>query len=165
MTRQPADLTAQEKRILNIIQTGFPICADPYEQIAASVGCPPHEACAVLARLRAGKIIRRIGGSFDARKMGYVSTLVAARVLPENLDAVASHVCTFAEVTHNYERAHRFNLWFTIIALGRPRLEEILQSVRQMAGVLALPELPALKTIKIKVDFKFSGGHSDAGST
>ena len=39
---------------------------------------------------------------------------------------------------HNYERAHSYNLWFTIIALGRPRLEEILQSVRQQAVVKLL---------------------------
>ncbi len=165
MTTQPAELTTQDRRILDIIQTGFPVCAEPYGALAAAVGCLPDEACTAVARLRERKLIRRIGGSFDARKMGYVSTLVAARVLPEHLDAVAAHVGSFAEVTHNYERANSYNLWFTIIALGRPRLEEVLEGVRQQAGVLALHALPALQTFKIKVDFNFSGGQADAGST
>lgn len=162
MTHTP--LTHQEERMLEIIQTGFPICSEPYVEIAAALGCLPDAACALAARLRKQGLIRRIGGSFDARKMGYVSTLVAARVLPVHLEAAAAHVSSFLEVTHNYERANRYNLWFTIIAFGHPRLETILQSIRQQEGVLALHELPALKTFKIKVDFKFSGEHGHAGS-
>ena len=148
-------LSTVEKAILELIQTGFPISADPYAEIGAAVGCTREEAHGMVVDLRHRGVIRRIGGSFAADKLGYISTLVASRVDPERLGAAAAVAGSFPEVTHNYERAANYNLWFTVIAEHQARMDEILDAVRAVPGVQAVHSLPALRTFKIKVDFKF----------
>jgi DNA-binding Lrp family transcriptional regulator len=151
-------LTPFEAAILNYIQQGFPISAEPYGEIAVEVGSTREDVHAAVQSLRERKIIRRIGGSFAAKQLGYVSILVAAQVDTEHLETVAAVVSSFPEVTHNYERAGIYNLWFTVIAETPERQEEILQHVRQCAGVHGVYPLPATRTFKIKVDFKFAQG-------
>lgn len=158
-----AELSSVEKAILEMIQTGFPISADPYAEIGAAVGCTRDEAHATVVDLRRRGIIRRIGGSFAADKLGYISTLVASRVAPESLEAAAAVAGSFPEVTHNYERAANYNLWFTVIAENQARMDEILDTVRRVPGVEAVHSLPALQTFKIKVDFTFAEGGAHAG--
>ncbi|HOX28981.1 MAG TPA: hypothetical protein PLQ76_07510, partial [bacterium] len=47
---------------------------------------------------------------------GYTSTLVAAKVGPDDVDRAAEVINSFPQVTHNYERDGEFNVWFTVIA-------------------------------------------------
>jgi DNA-binding Lrp family transcriptional regulator len=98
-------------------------------------------------------IIRRIGANFTSRKLGYTSTLCAARVPPEKLARFAEVVNHYPGVTHNYLRRHRFNVWFTLIAESRERLAGILDEIRQASGVDEILSLPAQEVFKIKVDF------------
>lgn len=150
-----AELSATERAILDIIQCGFPLAADPYAEIGAQVGCTGEDAQAITQALRQRGLIRRLGGSFDSRRLGYHSVLVAARVAPEQLEAVAVAVGDYPEVTHNYQRDHDYNLWFTVIAETPERLQQILDDLRARPGVLALHGLPAVRTFKIRVDFAF----------
>lgn len=159
----PQALTSLERAVLEVIQCAFPLCSDPYAAIAAQVGAVRAEVHAAVTGLRRRGIIRRLGGSFAAGKLDYVSALVAVRVDPACLEAVAAVVGAHAEVTHSYERAHPYNLWFTVIAEDQARLETILGTVRQCTGVEAVEALPATRTFKIRVDFSFSRGATDAG--
>jgi DNA-binding Lrp family transcriptional regulator len=154
----PADLSIIETAVLQIIQTDFPIAVDPYAEIGNTVGCTREEAHATMVGLRRKGIIRRIGGSFAANKMGYVSTLVAACVEPEHLEAAAAVAGSFSEVTHNYQRPHHYNLWFTVIGETQARVDEILETVRRQPGVRGVYSLPALRTFKIQVKFNFEEG-------
>ncbi|NOY82179.1 MAG: Lrp/AsnC family transcriptional regulator [Kiritimatiellaeota bacterium] len=156
-----ATLTPLDRRILNCIQLGFPLSRHPYTALAETVACTPEEAHARVSYLRQIGIVRRIGGSFAARSLGYISTLVATRVDPSRIEAVAARASSFPEVTHNYEREDDYNLWFTVIAADRERLQAILQSVRDVAGVYALHDLPVRRMFKIKVDFTF-GAEKDS---
>lgn len=153
----PVELSSLDCAVLDVIQCGFPLCPDPYAEIAATVGSTRAAVHAAVVSLRRRGVIRRLGGSFAASRMDYVSVLVAARVSPEHLDAAAAHLGAFAEVTHSYERAHRYNLWFTVIAETSERLDAILDDIRRVDGVQAVHPLPALQTFKIRVDFKFGG--------
>lgn len=149
-------LTTLENSILDIIQCDFPISSQPYAEIAQRIGSTEAEVLQTINNLRQRKIIRRIGGSFDAKKMGYLSVLVAARVAPDRIESVAEKVNSFTEVTHNYQRAGNYNLWFTVIAENDQRLSDILESVRNCAGVVQVQALPALRTFKIRVKFNFT---------
>ncbi len=144
-----------EKKILDCIQTNFPLSSDPYADIGREVGCKSEEAHAAILELRRRGIIRRIGGIFAADKLGYESCLVAARVAPGNIEEAASRSGLYPEVTHSYERDNEYNLWFTIIAEGPERTKEILDDVRGCDGVKAVYALPATRTFKIRVDFDF----------
>lgn len=151
--RTLADL---ENAVLDAIQSDFPLSAEPYSELALRLGSSENEIYQIVNELRNRKIIRRIGGSFVAKKMGYVSVLVAAKVAPDLLESVAETINAFSEVTHNYQRGSAYNLWFTVIAENDSRLNNILDIVRGCAGVSVLHALPALRTFKIRVNFKFT---------
>ncbi len=149
-------LTDLEKKILEGIQLDFPLCSDPYAEIAKASGCTREEAHKTATTLRKSGVIRRIGGSFVPAKLGYVSALAAACVDSDRLEEVAARASSFPEVTHNYEREGKYNLWFTIIAPGKERLEDISGQVRRMEGVLSLHVLPSKQTFKLRVHFSMN---------
>jgi DNA-binding Lrp family transcriptional regulator len=142
-----------DRAILNEIQSHFPIVARPYAEVGVRVGATEAEVLArVMAMTEAG-IIRRLGANFTSRKLGYTSTLCAARVDPESLDHFVAVVNRYPGVTHNYLRRHRYNVWFTLIAESEERLQQILTEISRTSGVTELLSLPAQEIFKIKVDF------------
>ncbi len=153
-------LSTLECRLLSEIQRDFPLTPDPYAALAAHLDCTREEAHAALLRLRRRGIIRRIGGCCAAAPLGYASALAAARVDPAALEAAAACAGAFTEVTHNYQRAGYYNLWFTIIARPAPRMMDILAAVRGCAGVQAVHLLPGLRQFKLQVCFHFAADAS-----
>ena len=144
-----------DKRILGAVQSGFPVCERPFSKIAGSIGISEQSLIERIEALKERRIIRRFGAVFDSRKLGYVSTLVAVRI-PDagHVPAVAAEINRFDEVTHNYERENRFNLWFTLIAQSRERIGEIISRVKSLPGVEEVRDLPADEMYKIKVNFR-----------
>lgn len=142
-----------DRAILNEIQSHFPIESRPYAEVGRRVGASEAEVLARVAAMAEAGIIRRLGANFTSRKLGYTSTLVAARVAPEKLDHFVAVVNRYPGVTHNYLRRHRFNVWFTLIAESEERLNEILAEISAAAEVEEILSLPAQEVFKIKVDF------------
>lgn len=158
-------MTALPRRILDLIQERFPLACDPYAILAEKLDCTADAAHIAVMNLRRDGIIRRIGGSFIAAALGYRSTLAAAKVDPAHLESVAARVSVWPEVTHNYERPADYNLWFTIIARGDPPMQKILDNVRGYAGVQSVVSLPAIRTFKLRVTFRFSEFESRMSGT
>jgi DNA-binding Lrp family transcriptional regulator len=146
-------LDPADRAILNIIQTRFPLVSRPYAAVAAEVGLTEAEVLTRVTALKEVGIIRRIGGIFASDKLGFSSTLVALKVATEKIEAVALAVSAYPGVTHNYERAHEFNLWFTLVSRTETELEQVLNEIMCLDGVLKLRNLPALKLFKIGVNF------------
>ncbi len=142
-----------DKKLLNIMQEDFPISPEPYKELAKRLGLEEEEVMERIIAFKEKGLVRRIGGIFDPRGLGYQSTLVAVEVLPQNLKEAAERVSSYEEVTHNYQRNHRFNLWFTLIAPGQERMEEIITSVGDLPGVIRTMNLPCLRLFKIKTYF------------
>ena len=150
-----SDLDSVDKLLLGAIQSNFPVCEEPFARIGKEIGLQEQEVIRRIESLMERKIIRRFGAVFDSRKLGYVSTLVGAKIPdPAGLPAVAERVNKFSEVTHNYQRADVYNLWFTLIAASRERIEAILDEIRSLPEVEEVRDLPAEELYKIKVDFK-----------
>lgn len=148
---QPLD--ELDRAILNEIQSHFPIGSRPYAEVGERVGASEEEVLArVMAMAEAG-VIRRLGANFTSRKLGYTSTLCAARVEPSSLDHFVAVVNRYPGVTHNYLRRHRYNVWFTLIAESEERLNQILEEITRASEVLEILSLPAHEVFKIKVDF------------
>lgn len=143
-----------DKKILNIIQTDFPLTAQPFGDLAAKVGVTDEEVVDRIRRLKADGIIRRVGATFDSSKLGYASTLCAMQVPSKRVDEVARVVNAYDNVTHNYLREDKFNLWFTVIAESEQRIEEILDEIRAKTGIATVLNLPALRLFKVRVDFQ-----------
>lgn len=143
--------------ILDRVQSDFPLCETPYDQLAEELSIPREQLLERLQEMIDGEEIRRIGPIFNPRKLGYQSTLCAAAVEPGQCDAVAGFINSFVEVTHNYLRDHRFNVWFTLIACSKDKFGEIVREIENQQGVRQVLILPATKVYKIKVHFNTSG--------
>ncbi len=144
-----------DKKILNIIQTGFPVAHAPYAEIGAKTGISEDEAFERVSSLQEGGIIRRIGASFDSRGLGWTSTLCAMKVPADKIVDVTKVVGRYPNVTHNYEREHVYNLWFTVIAPDQEEIQRILSEIERDSGYGPVRDMPMIKKFKIKVDFKF----------
>ncbi|MDL1968062.1 MAG: AsnC family transcriptional regulator [Deltaproteobacteria bacterium] len=142
-----------DRAILNRIQSDFPITSRPYLAIADDLGLSENDVIKRLARLKKNKIIRRIGGNFVPEKLGFVSTLCAAKVEEEKIDRFASIVNQYHGVTHNYQRNSEFNIWFTFIAPSMEEIEKNLKNIFQETGIKDIINLPATKVYKIKAHF------------
>ena len=142
-----------DRKILNRIQSNFPIASRPYLAIAEELDLDESEVIHRLLRLKKNGIIRRIGGNFFPEKLGFVSTLCAAKVPDDKIDAFAEVVNRYPGVTHNYQRDNSFNIWFTFIASSMEEIEENLQEISRHTGVEEIINLPATKVLKIKAHF------------
>ena len=142
-----------DKLILNRIQSDFPVSSRPYNAISEELGLLEDEVISRVERLKRIGIIRRIGGNFVPEKLGYVSTLCAAKVPPEKIESFASVVNAFPGVTHNYLRDNAYNVWFTFIAPSMAQIEKNLQIIKKKTGIDEVLNLPATKNFKIKAQF------------
>lgn len=145
-----------DKKILDVIQSGFPIAPRPYAEVGRQVGADEGEVLSRVRRLREGGVVRRIGANFQSRKLGWHSTLCGAKVPEDRLDSFVAEVNRHPGVTHNYLRAHEFNVWFTYIGPDREAVQKALAGMSERTGVPIL-YLPAETLFKIKVDFRMGG--------
>ncbi len=153
--RKMVSLDREDRLILNHIQRNFPVTHRPFLALARRTGMKEKEILGRVQRLKDLGIIRRIGASFSAGAVGFSSTLCAAKVPADKIKEFVSVVNSYPGVTHNYEREGEYNIWFTLIAPSRGKIEEILKEISRKTGVRAILNLPATKTFKIAVDFNF----------
>ncbi len=146
-------MDATDKAILNRIQSDFPIASRPFEVIARELGLSEAQVIDRVRALKETGIIRRIGANFVPGKVGFVSTLCAAQVPEERLDHFAQVVNRYPGVTHNYQRDHAFNVWFTFIARSREEIEASLNQIARETGVDTILNLPATRVFKIRAQF------------
>lgn len=135
-------MTELELHLLNDYQRDFPLVSMPFEKIAAQLHVSEREVMDGLQRLRKGGAVSRVGAVFRPNTIG-VSTLVALAAPPEKLTEIARQVSAHPEVNHNYEREHRYNLWFVVTASDSGHLSETLQRIQEETGypLLVLPML------------------------
>ncbi len=146
---------ALDTALLNDFQRDFPLCTRPFEAMAESLGVPEAVVLARFQALCAQGKVSRIGPVFSPRRVG-ASTLVAMAVPQDALNTVAAQVNLFPGVNHNYEREHRFNLWFVLTAPDEAMLQEELGEIRRVTGFDVLP-LPMLEAFHIDLGFCLQG--------
>jgi siroheme decarboxylase len=142
-----------DRKILNRIQSDFPITSRPFLSIADDLGLTEKDVMDRIATLRESGIIRRIGGNFVPEKLGFVSTLCAAKVPEDKIDLFSKIVNRYPEVTHNYQRDNTYNVWFTFIAPSMEEIETKLGEIGKESGVRDILNLPASRVFKIKAQF------------
>ncbi|WP_165066327.1 AsnC family transcriptional regulator [Desulfovibrio sp. ZJ200] len=149
----PGRLDSLDRQLLDIIQTDFPLDPRPYAVLGQRLGISEEQALERVRALRVKKIIRRLGANFQSAKLGFVSTLCAAKVPDAKLETFISEVNAQPGVTHNYLRDHSYNVWFTLISPSREQARKILDQISARTGIVIL-DLPATKFFKIRVDFR-----------
>jgi siroheme decarboxylase len=154
----PLDET--DKRLMNLLQSSFPLEREPFAAIAGEADIDVGEAKARTQRLLDERIIREITPIFDTRALGYSSMLVAAKVDSDNPHRAAAIINAHPGVSHNYLRTHEFNLWFTIATppdseLG---LEGTLDVLKRLTGAESIRQLPTLVLFKINMNLEMERG-------
>ena len=154
----PLDET--DKRLLNALQSRFPLDPRPFETVARKAGMDETEAMDRTAVLLRERIIREITPIFDTTALGYSSMLVAAKVDPEQPQRAARIINEHPGVSHNYLRNHDFNLWFTIATAPDSKLglDGTLEVLQDLSGAESLRKLPTLTMFKINMNLEMEGG-------
>ena len=140
-----------EKRLLNDFQHNLPLSPTPFAAMAKELGVSEEDVIGGLRTLTDLGTVSRVGPVFRPQRCG-TSSLVAMAVPEARLEAVAELVNTYPDVNHNYEREHRFNLWFVLTTSTQDRLQAVLDEIEQSTGLATL-SLPMLAEYHIDLGF------------
>jgi len=164
-------ISVLQQQLINQYQKGFPLCAQPFKQVAGELGYSENEVIDAIKQLDKLDILSRVGPVFDHKKAG-ASTLAAIAVPAVQLDTIAEVINQFDAVNHNYAR-HRhclnndaghkdYNLWFVVTACNSIILKEVLDEIESQTGfpILVLP-MEASYHIDLSFKVNFSGVHHD----
>ncbi len=140
-----------DKELLNEIQWTFPLVTRPFDAIAEKFDTTPEIVKEHLNHLKEVGILRQLSAIFDTRKLGYTSSLVAMEIEHDKLEYVASQINRHPGVSHNYEREHQFNLWFTLAVPPGTDLKTEIDKFNVLKGIKKVRMLPTLQLFKIGV--------------
>jgi siroheme decarboxylase len=146
-----SSLGKSDKELLNEIQWTFPLVTRPFDAIAKKFDTTPEIIKETLKNLKEIGVLRQLSAIFDTRKLGYTSSLVAMEIEHDELDHVASQINRHPGVSHNYERDHEFNLWFTLAVPPGADLNDELKKFNVLKGIKKVRMLPTLQLFKIGV--------------
>ncbi len=146
-----SSLDESDKELLNEIQWTFPLVTRPFDAIAKKFDTTPDNIKNQLNQLKEIGVLRQLSAIFDTRKLGYTSSLVAMEIESDQLENVANQINRHPGVSHNYERDHQFNLWFTLAVPPGADLKDELEKFNILKGIKKVRMLPTLQLFKIGV--------------
>jgi len=132
-----------DRRIINVLQEGFPLVTSPFAAVAAKIGIPESELIARLQRLAETGVVTRFGPFLDAAAMGGAFCLCALSAPADRFEEIAGIVNGFPQVAHNYEREHALNMWFVLATESPEEIDSTALRIEQATGlaVLRFPKL------------------------
>ena len=135
-------LDAADRRIINALQGGFPLCDEPYRAVAANLGLDERDLIERIRRMLDERVLTRFGPMYQVERMGGSFVLAALAVPEERFDAVAQVVNALPEVAHNYRREHRLNMWFVLATEAGDGIERAIRRIEAETGlaVFAFPK-------------------------
>lgn len=149
--RPATPLDDLDRRIINALQGGFPLCDEPYREVADGLGTTEAELLARLQRLLDARVLTRFGPMFQIERLGGRFVLAALAVPEERFDEVTALVNALPEVAHNYRREHRLNMWF-VLATETPA--GIAQAIARIEAATGLPVFAFPKLQEFFVDMR-----------
>ena len=132
-----------DRKIINTLQTGFPITEQPYAEVAEQLGIDESELLQRLKSLLQNKTLSRFGPMYDAEKLGGAFSLVAIKGPEKDFEKVTEVVNSYDEVAHNYQRDHEFDMWFVLATESTQKITEINDDIERRTGlkVFNMPKL------------------------
>ncbi len=146
-------LSVKDKNILRKLQQEFPLDPRPFAVLAAQAGMTEKEMVAFFKDLKKRKVLRYIAPMFDMRKLGIVSSLVAMRVPEAKIARTVAAINAYPNVSHNYNRADDYNVWFTVSAASEKKVNAILAAIRRKSGVEDMLDLRTIRVFKSRAVF------------
>lgn len=164
------------QKLLAIIQDGFPLVERPYKALAEMLNVSEQDVFDEVEKMRASGVIRRIGGVYDSKKLGFISRLCAGKVPASSLDfsaephsqtpmeKFAAVVMSEPAITHNYIRSHEYNVWFTVIVENESAIQAVVDRVCSETDLHDVHVLTATKKYKINTVMSLDERRGSAGS-
>ncbi|MBD3308746.1 Lrp/AsnC family transcriptional regulator [candidate division KSB3 bacterium] len=149
-------LTATEQAILHILQSDFPLTSRPYQAIGTALGQSEADIIQMIQSLKDRKIIRQISAIFHGTALGFTTTLVAFQLPEETLDQAAQIISDHPGVSHNYQREHPFNLWFTLAVPQELEITRHIAILAEMTGCTTSLYLPSTRMFKRQVQLEIA---------
>ena len=147
------------KEILLRVQKNFPLTAKPFEAIAKELDMEEDEVISIIQEQKDEKIIRQTSAIFDTKSLGYKSSLVAFEINEDKINKAVEIINAHPGVSHNYERNHKFNIWFTMACSPDSKLgiDKTIKILAKLTSANAFIMLPTLKLFKISVKLDTTG--------
>lgn len=155
----PVELDEIDKQLLQLTQDEFSIMKRPWKELGNRLKITEEEVLLRLKRLCNKGVIRKIGPILNTRKLGLsASTLIAMKVPEEKIEQVASIINEYESVSHNYQREHEYNLWFTIRTSDEKKLRRTIEEIKRRTEIpdANILDLPTLRMFKIDVRFQYT---------
>ena len=129
------ELDAVDRRLIDELQGGFPICAEPYAEVAGRLGIEEAQLLMRLERLLAQRVLTRFGPMYQIERMGGAFTLAALAVPEARYEEVAALVNALPQVAHNYRREHALNMWFVLATETPAGIGEAIARIERDTGL------------------------------
>lgn len=145
-----SSMTNTEAELLLILQEGIPLEPHPFAVIGNKIGLTEEQTLNTAISFISSGMVRRFGAVFEARKLGYTSTLCAVDIPQADMERLVGAIHPHTGITHCYERNGHPNLWLTMTAPAE-ELDAELAKVSRLLAPYELFSFPARRTFKIGV--------------
>lgn len=128
------ELDDMDRRIINTLQGGFPVCEHPYAVAAQGLGLSETDLLARLQRMLDDRVLTRFGPLYNADRLGGTNVLAAMSVPEADFERITKFVNLQAEIAHNYRREHRLNMWFVGAGESAEKVEQAFRYIEEVSG-------------------------------
>lgn len=146
-------LSDTERKVLAVIQKGFPDSRNPYKDMAEIAGIEVEQFLSVLRRWKQDGKLRRIGAVVNHFEVGIgVGAMVVWQVESERVEKVGQILAGFKEVSHAYERqiteTWSYNLYSMVHGRNNEEIEQAIRKMNEACKALAYRVLFTEKELK-----------------
>ncbi len=133
-------LDTTDRQIIEALQGGLPIVAEPYAQIAADLDISEDALTTRLAAMKASGVIRRIAAAPNHYKLGMTANgMTVWDVADEQITELGALIGALPFVTHCYERPRAlpdwpYNLFAMVHGSSREEVEEKRARIKEILG-------------------------------
>ena len=129
-----------DKKIIGIMQSEFPLVAEPYLEIANKLGISEDELLNRLKKYTQSGKIRKMGAVLRHREVGYAANALCAWIIPEErIEEIGKMFSKIAAVTHCYARVTQpdwpYNFYTMLHAGTREECNGIAEKLAIQAGI------------------------------
>jgi len=146
-------LNSLDQKLLARLQNGFPLTSEPFADLGKALSLSGDSIIQRIRQFKDDGVIRQISPVFDARSLGYATTLAAMRVPEDRLERCSRILLENDYISHAYERDHPVNIWFTLAMTGPASIEREIKRIADTIPVETVFQLPSLKLYKIGAFF------------
>lgn len=152
MTTTAQALDNVDKMLLAELQVQCPIDHRPFEILGRKLGISEQECVARIDRLKKRGVIRQVSAIFDARALGYSTTVVAMKVDPARVDEAAQRLIQYPGVSNAYTLNDPFNLWSSVAVPPTDSLERVINILHALGQVEQTILLPSVRCYKAGIE-------------